>query len=131
MKMKTIKQSVVFKATPHEIYEMLMNSKKHSHFTNASAKISQKIGGKISAYDGYIEGKNTEIVPDKKIVQKWRGSDWPEGHYSTATFELRKVASGTQLKFTQIDVPEEQFKEISEGWIEHYWDKMKKVLENK
>lgn len=88
MKTKTIRQIVVFKASPHDVYEALMDSKKHSKFTGAKAIISREVGGKINAYDGYIEGVNVELVPDKKIVQKWRGSDWPEGHYSTATFEL-------------------------------------------
>ena len=62
-------------------------------------------------------------------MQKWRASDWREGHYSTATFELQSTDDGTKLKFTQTDVPEEQYKDISGGWIEHYWDKMKKMLE--
>lgn len=129
MKNKTIKQSVTFKATPHEIYEMLMDSKKHSKFTESGANISRKIGGKVSAYGGYIEGANIELIPDKKIVQKWRGSDWPDDHYSIATFELKKVNGGTKLTFTQTDVPEQHYVSIRDGWIEHYWDKMKKMLE--
>ena len=126
--MKTIKQKVIFKASPHDIYEMLMDSKKHAAFTGDDAEISRRVGGKITAYGGYIDGKNVELVKDSKIVQKWRGSDWLEGHYSTATFELKAVGDGTQLTFTQTDVPDEQHGAISKGWIEHYWDKMKKVL---
>ena len=129
MKIKTIRQSVIFKASPHEVYEALVDSKKHSKFTGAKASISLKIGGKFTAYDGYIDGINIELIPNKKIVQKWRGSDWPEGQYSIATFELKKVASGTELIFTQKDVPEDQYESIGKGWIEHYWDKMKKFLE--
>ena len=129
MKGKTIKQSVTFKATPHEIYQMLMDSTKHSKFTESSASISRKVGGKISAYDGYINGVNLELIADKKIVQKWRGSDWPDGHYSIATFELKKVNGGTKLMFTQTDVPEDHYLSIKDGWREHYWNKMKKLLE--
>jgi activator of HSP90 ATPase len=86
-----------------------MDSRKHSRFTDAKASISRRIGGKFTAYDGYIEGVNLELVPDKKIVQSWRGSDWPEGHYSKATFALKKVEGGSQLNFTQTGVPEEQY----------------------
>ncbi|MBI4010575.1 MAG: SRPBCC domain-containing protein [Candidatus Aenigmarchaeota archaeon] len=131
MKTKTIRQSVMFKAIPKEIYEMMMDSKKHSKFTGAKADISKEVDGKFTAYDGYIDGINVELIPNKRIVQKWRGSDWPEGHYSIATFELKKVASGTELIFTQKDVPEDQYESISKGWIEHYWDKMKRFLEKK
>ena len=122
---KIIKQTVTFKKTPHEVYEMLMDAKKHTAFTGAKAKINNKVGGKFSAYDGYCDGVNLELVPDKKIVQTWRASDWPEGHYSTATYELTKVKGGTKLSFTQKDVPEDQYADIKQGWIEFYWDKMK------
>ena len=63
--MRTIKQKVKFNAKPHEVYELLMNSKKHSAFTCDEAKISRKIGGKISAYGNYIEGENLELIKDK------------------------------------------------------------------
>lgn len=129
MKTKTIRQTAVFKASPHEVYEALMDSKKHSEFTGEDAKISRKVGGKISAYSGYIDGKNLKLVADRKIVQEWRGSDWPEGHFSTATFELKKIPGGTKLIFVQTDVPEEFYSDISDGWKEHYWEKMKNMLE--
>ncbi|MBI3232331.1 MAG: SRPBCC domain-containing protein, partial [Candidatus Doudnabacteria bacterium] len=62
-----------------------MDSKKHSAITGGAASISRKIGGKVSAYDGYISGKNVELVADKKIVQTWRASDWEDGHFSLVT----------------------------------------------
>jgi len=127
--MKTIRQKVYFKSNPHEVFELLMDSRKHAKFTSSEAFISRKVGGKISAYGGYIEGENLEIVPDRKIVQKWRGSEWPEGAWSTAIFELKKKGPGTELVFTQRNVPDSHSKMISEGWKEHYWDKMKKFLE--
>ena len=130
MKTKTIKQKVEFNAQPHDIYEMLMDSEKHSEFTGAEASISRKVGGKITAYDGYIEGVNLILEADKRIVQSWRASDWPEGHYSKATFELKKTKKGTELAFTQEGVPEEQYKELSEGWHEHYWEKIKRIIQN-
>ena len=129
MKTKTIRQSVTFKASPQEVYEMLMDSKKHSKFTGAKAKISREVGGKFTAYDGYIDGTNLELIANENIVQKWRGSDWPVGHYSIAAFELVKTSGGTKLKFMQKGVPEDQYNAISDGWFEHYWNKMKKNLE--
>lgn len=130
IKTKDIKQEVVFKkVSPHDIYEMLMDSKKHAKFTEAGAKIGRKVGDKISAYDGWIEGENIELIPDKKIVQKWRGDDWPSGHYSIATFYLVKDDSDTKLTFTQTGVPSEQYDAINDGWRTEYWDKMKESLE--
>ena len=45
MKKKRIEQKILIKATPHEIYEIFMDSKKHSKLTESEAKISRKIGG--------------------------------------------------------------------------------------
>ena len=127
--MKTIRQTVRFRASPQEVWELLMDSKKHAGFTGAEAKISREVGGKFTAYDGWIEGENLELVPGKRIVQKWRGRDWPEGHFSTATFELKKTKEGTELVFTQTGVPDKEAGHISQGWKEQYWGKMKKALE--
>ena len=125
MKTKTVKQEVTFNAKPVEVYDALMDSAKHAGFTGASASISKKVGGKISAYDDYIEGRNIALAEGKKIAQKWRAANWPEGHYSTATFEFRAENGKTKMIFTQTDVPEGQHEEISNGWKEHYWEKMK------
>ena len=129
MKIGKIKQSVIFKTTPKEVYEALMDSKKHSKFTGSEAKMSNKVGGKFTAYDGWIEGENLVLVKNKKIVQKWRGADWPEGHYSKAVFLLTKLKEGTKLTFTHTGVPVKFVKAISDGWYEHYWEPMKEMLE--
>ena len=128
MKTKTIRQSATFKTTPHEVYEALMDSRKHARFTGAKASITRKVGGKFTAYDGYIEGINLSLAPDKKIVQSWRGSDWPEGHYSRATFSLKKVKNGTHLTFTQSGVPNQYYNDIKQGWHDYYWKPMKEML---
>ena len=129
METKTLKQSVTIKATPHDVYEALMDSKKHAEFTGGKATISRKVGGKFTAFDGYSEGVNVELEPDSKIVQSWRAEDWPEGHYSQATFALAKVEGGTKLSFTQTDVPADQYDDIAKGWKDYYWTPMKKMLE--
>ena len=63
-------------------------------------------------------------------IQKWRGKDWDEGVWSKVTFELNEVEEGTEVVLTHEDIPEDKADSISDGWKEHYWDKMKKVLEN-
>lgn len=125
----SIKQVVIFKMTPDKVYEALMDSKKHSKFTGSEAIISKKVGGKFTAYGGYIEGENLELIKNKKIVQKWRGADWPKGHYSKATFLFTKTKDGTKLAFAQTIVPEKFVKSINDGWHEHYWEPMKEFLE--
>jgi activator of HSP90 ATPase len=128
MKTKTVRQTVTFKATPHEIYEMLMDSGKHARFTGDKATISRTVGGRFSVYDGGLTGVNLELVPDRRIVQSWRSSDWPEGHFSRVTFALAEVAGGTRLAFRQSGVPEDEYDDISQGWRDYYWEPMREML---
>jgi activator of HSP90 ATPase len=126
---KPIHQTVTFEATPHEVYEALMDSKKHAAFTHSEASISRAVGGEFMAYDGYIAGKNIALVPDKKIVQDWRAVDWPEGYFSRVTFELAPVPEGTRLDFTHTNLPKGTEAEFTQGWIDNYWEPLKTSFE--
>ena len=120
---------MIFITGPHEVYEAIMDSRKHSEFTGSQVSMSRKVGGKFSVYGGDIEGVNLELIPDQKIVQSWRYSDWPEGHYSKATFSLKEIPGGMRLNFTQTGVPEKFYDDISQGWRDYYWEPMKEMLE--
>ena len=130
METKDLKQVIEFKASPHEVYEALMDSKKHSEFSKSKVVISRKVNGKFSAYDGWIAGKNLELVQDKKIVQEWAGVDkaWPKNHISKVTFIFSKTKNGTKLTFTHEGIPEDWFEDISKGWYDQYWEKMKEFF---
>jgi activator of HSP90 ATPase len=129
VKTKNLRQSVIIKANPREVYEALMDSRKHSKFTGAKASISRKVGGRCSVYGNYIQGINLDLVLNKRIVQAWRGNDWPKGHYSIASFSLNRIKGDTRLVFTQIGVPDREYKGISQGWRDYYWKPMKEMLE--
>lgn len=131
MSSKTIRQVATFKATPHEVYELLMDAKKHSQFTGGEAIIGRKVGETFSIYGGDITGSTLELEPDRKIVQSWRYSDWPKDHFSKVTFSIKGITTGTYLNFTQSGVPEDKVEEIAQGWKDYYWEPMKKMLEKK
>jgi activator of HSP90 ATPase len=133
MKTTTIKQTVSFRANPPDVYELIMDSRKHSAFSGANATMSRKVNGKFSVFDGYCHGYNIELTEGKKIIQAWHFAEegWPDDHYSTCTFEFRKSPSGTKLSFTQTGVPEHKVKALKEGWKEYYWQPMKTYLEKR
>jgi activator of HSP90 ATPase len=126
---ETIHLSIIIKATPHEIYEALMDSEKHSAFTRSKAIISREVGGTNTAYDNYIAGRNVALTIDRKIVQDWRAVDWPEGHFSLVTFELSPIPEGTRIDFIQSNLPEGTEDEFTQGWTENYWEPMKAYFE--
>ena len=127
---RTIRQSATFKASPHDVYEALMDPVKHAGFTGSAVNMSRRVGYKFSVYGGEIEGVNLDLVPDQKIVQSWRYGNWPAGHYSRVTFLLKEVPGGTRLIFTQSGVPEQFYDDICQGWRDYYWGPMKEMLES-
>jgi activator of HSP90 ATPase len=130
MRTRTIRQRIDFSADPHDLYETLMDSKKHSEFTGSKCVISRKVGGKVSAYDGYITGENIELELDKKIVQTWRAEEdcWPADHYSRVIFVLKPTKSGTRLTFTHSGVPVDCGDRFDTGWQEQYWTPMQEMF---
>ena len=51
---RAIQQSVTLKASPDELYETFLDSKKHATMTGAQAKISRTIGGRFTAFGGQL-----------------------------------------------------------------------------
>jgi activator of HSP90 ATPase len=130
MNTKTIRQTITFKAAPAEVYDMLIDSKKHQSLSGEKANISNKVGGAFTAWGGHISGINLVLKPGEKIVQAWRATGWQPDHYSIAIFDLQKVPGGCKLRFTQIGIPPHRYSGHYRGWIEAYWTPMKEVLAN-
>lgn len=129
--MKIIKQTIAFNASASDIYEYLINPKKLFKITGGKATNTQKIGGKFSAWDDYIWGTNVELIPGKKIVQKWACADFPDKHFSDVSFELKaKGPKQTELIFTQANVPDDLYEDLSVGWNEFYWEPIKDYIED-
>jgi uncharacterized protein YndB with AHSA1/START domain len=132
LKFGTIEQTVFFKSAPEDVYEALLDPRKHSEFTGSPATTSAKVGAKFTAWDGYIVGKNLELVNGKKIVQEWKTTEWPEGYpVSRLEFILTAKKGGTELKMVHSRVPAEQVAEYSSGWKSAYWDPLKEYAERK
>ena len=130
MKTKTLQQKVRFRASPTEVYEMLMDSGKHRSLSGMPAKISKKVGGRFTAWGSHITGFNLALLPGRKIVQAWRATGWWPDHYSIAIFDIKKIRGGSRLEFTQIGIPPHRYSGHYRGWIEAYWTPMKEILDH-
>lgn len=129
MKFSTIRQTVALSAPPEVAYEALMDSKKHAAFTGSAAKISGSVGGRLTAGDGYIKGRNLVLTKGKRIVQEWSTTEWPRG-YPPSRLEIRlsKAKGGTRLLMVHSKVPAEQRDYYAQGWKDFYWAPLKKYL---
>lgn len=129
MRFEVIKQTVVIDASPNEVYKAYVDPKKHADFTGSPATGSPKVGGSLTAWDGYISGKYIELEKGKKIVHEWMTTEWPEG-YPPSIVELTLKPKGTKTELTMIHskVPAERTKSYADGWKEFYWDPMKEYF---
>ncbi len=115
-------QEIQFDAPADTVYDALMDESKHAAFTDSEARIAPVPGGAVSAWGGYIEGWNADLVPGERIVQAWRASDWPDGAWSIATFTFTDLPEGRcLLSFHQSGVPDDFATAIAQGWHDYYW----------
>jgi activator of HSP90 ATPase len=127
----SFRQQVTFNTTPEELYEQIMDAKKHGKFTGSKAKVSRKVGGEFELFDGSAYGQNIELIPGRKIVHSWRmrQDDWPEEVMSQITFDLQSVDKGkTKMIFTQRNIPTNVADDFKQGWKDYYWKPWKEMF---
>jgi uncharacterized protein YndB with AHSA1/START domain len=116
-------------ASAQEIYDSWLDSLLHSEMTGGKASMSDAIDAEVSAWDGYITGRNLELVPGERIVQSWRTTQFTDEHEdSIITVTLEEVEDGTLLTLVHSDVPEGQTSYEQGGWQEHYFEPMKEYF---
>ena len=124
----TIHEVVELHASPHKVYEALLDSKLFTAFSGVPGEIHREPGGTFSLFGGQITGRNVELIPDKRIVQAWRAASWPEGVYSIARVELEAQGSNTRMVFDHIGFAAGLKEHLAEGWQGHYFGPMKKYF---
>jgi activator of HSP90 ATPase len=129
----TIRHNVLIPlSSPEAVYRAFLSSKEHAQFTGSEAKCSARVGGRFTAWDMYISGKNIKLVRDKMIVQEWKTSEWPEGYEpSILKISLKKKGAGTQVNMIQSRVPASQVDQYDNGWYESYWEPLKRYFRAK
>ena len=112
-------------AAPKKIFDTWLSSKGHSDMTGGGAKMSKRLSALVSAWDGYITGKNLELVAGKRIVQSWRTTEFPEDHAdSKITVALTPHKNGCKLTLRHEGVPDGQTSYEKGGWQSHYFEPM-------
>jgi len=125
----TIRQKLYIPAKPSEVYHAYTDAAEHSAFTGSKATFKAKMGGKFTAWDGYIAGRNLQLEKGKRIVQEWVTAEWPAGFApSTVELLLKKKDDGTELTMIHSNVPRQQAGSYREGWIEYYWKPLKEYF---
>ena len=118
--------STVLTASAQRVYEAWLSSDEHSAMTSGAAQIDPTIGGKFSAWDGYISGTTLELEPYRRIAQSWRTVEFPaEAPDSRLEILLEETADGTRLILKHSEIPAGQGSAYESGWVDNYFDPMK------
>ncbi len=126
---KTIQQTARFSVPPEVLFNIYLDSKKHSAATSSKASVSRKAGGKFSAFHGMLQGRNLAIVPKRMIVQAWRSSDWKRAELdSILILSFSKAPGGGQIDLVHANIPDHAFPGIRRGWPKYYWRPWKSYL---
>jgi len=121
----------IFDAEPSEIYEAWLDSELHGKMTGGEANCGIQIGDSFTTWDGYISGKNIQLLENQKIIQSWRTSEFLENDEdSLLTIELKKIPQGTEISLIHTNIPSGQT-QYEKGWMDHYFTPMKSFFQKK
>jgi activator of HSP90 ATPase len=115
-------------AAPKQVYDAWLSSKGHAAMTESGARVSARVRGAFTAWDGYISGTNLKLKPGKQIVQSWRTTGFaPSDPDSQIEVLLEKAPGGTKVTIRHTNIPGGQ-SDYKSGWRECYFEPMKKYF---
>jgi len=125
--MKDFHKYYILPAEPQDVFAAITNPFTIELWSGYKAVMDTNDGTEFSLWEGDITGKNLEILEDKKVVQEWYFGDQKEK--SIVTIKLFEHKKGTQVELKHINIPDEIFDNITEGWNEYYFGAIKDFLE--
>ena len=117
--MKDFKKYYIIDAPPEDVYNALTNAATIQLWSGDPAIMEPVEGTEFSLWEGSIEGKNIAFEPGKKIVQEWYFGEQEEA--SIVTIILHENKGKTSAELRHINIPDEDFNNITEGWNENYF----------
>ncbi len=116
-------------ASPERVYAAWIDSGEHSELTGGEAIIDARVGGKHSAWSGYIEGRFVALEPGKRLVMSWRTTEFdPTDPDSQLEIRFSPDGGGTRLELEHTDLPPGGADKYTTGWREFYFVPMAKYF---
>ena len=126
---ESLRLSTTLPISPEQVYLAWLDSQEHARFTGSPAEIDPQVGGKFSAWDGYIQGQTLELEPCRRILQTWRTTDFPEAAPdSRLEVLIEPVEHGSKLTLIHTEIPDGQAEEYRQGWEDYYFGPMQEYF---
>lgn len=117
--MKDFKKYYIITAPPEEVYLALTNELTITLWTGAKVEMVAEPGTEFSLWEDSIVGKNIAFEENRLIVQQWYFGDREEE--SIVTIKLHPHKRGTSVELIHVNIPEEDFENITDGWNTDYF----------
>lgn len=117
--MKDFKKYYTVPAPPEDVYLALTNANTIHLWSGEEAIMSTEVDSDFSLWEGSIVGKNLAFEEGKKIVQQWYFGE--QSDPSIVTIKLHPHSDGTSVELRHTNIPDEDYKDIVEGWNETYF----------
>lgn len=116
--MKDFKAYFIIPAEPEMVYKALTTETTLRLWTGDEAEMKPEVGAEFSLWSGDITGKNLRFEEGKLIEQQWYFGEQEEP--SIVTIKLHEHKQGTSMEVRQTNIPDEDFKDLTDGWRDTY-----------
>ena len=119
---RTVTLAVDLPAPPSRLYAMYLNPRIHAAFTGAPVKIAARRGARFEAFGGALSGTILQIIPKRLIVQSWRSTQFGKRDIdSTLVLAFFAHGIGGRVELTHVNIADDDFGGVSEGWSKYYF----------
>ncbi|EEB06082.1 chaperone activator Aha1 [Schizosaccharomyces japonicus yFS275] len=116
----TISENYNFDAPADMLYMTFIDPPRVAAWSRAPPQIEARPGGAFSLFNGNVVGHFVEMLPAKKIVQKWRLSSWPTGHYAQLQMVFDQGSDYTVLRIEMRGVPIGEEEIVQNNLLDYY-----------
>jgi activator of HSP90 ATPase len=127
-----IRQTVVLPALAESLFETYLDPSAHQAITGAPVVIGDERGAKFRAFDGALTGTILEVVAPRLIIQSWRSTAFKaEDPDSTLILSFTPEGDDGRIDLIHLDVPDQDYDGVTQGWEKYYWIPWRSYLENR
>lgn len=122
---ETVEFSTHFNASRRDIWDTIVDIRRVQAYSQSAASLDVREGGAFSIFNDTVTGEFLKLVPDEKIVQRWRLSHWPKDVYSEVTLTLKDSDGKTELHLKQTGVPSAEVSRVQHQWRENVFGRIR------
>ncbi len=126
---RTITLAASLPATPHRLYDMYLDPEQHSAFTGARSRSRPSPVPSFRPSTGPFPARSCTSSQNGSSSRNGDSVNFPaEAIDSILVLTFWPEGKGTRIELVHVNVPEEDFAGISEGWVKFYWNPWRAYL---